>query len=240
MEYHMAYTHARYTEAAPLACWQGENGVQSFDLDGVGSIPAIPPTQSNAVYLLYWWVQWTRMMMMVDTLYIHGYSWIFLAFWNQISRPARAAGLIQCAHVCGWSRLKGSLFHAPPWQLCQGKRRPTKGSTRMQPTVTFPLCPWGRQRRRRRRRCRERLSVFLVLSRATTWILVKDGAEGAFRAGDQCVEQLRCLPALKIKKKQFLVSKVVDHVLVMNLKDWVECSLQLNVILNFPFHLIRK
>jgi hypothetical protein len=31
-------------------------------------------------------------------------------------------------------------------------------------------------------------------------ILVKDGAEGAFRTGDQCVEQLRCLPALKTEK----------------------------------------
>jgi hypothetical protein len=32
----------------------------------------------------------------------------------------------------------------------------------------------------------------------------------------------------------------MDHVLVMNLKDWLECSLQLNWILNFVFHLIRK
>jgi hypothetical protein len=29
----------------PWTSWQGESGVQSFDLDGVGSIPAIPPTQ---------------------------------------------------------------------------------------------------------------------------------------------------------------------------------------------------
>jgi hypothetical protein len=29
----------------PYPSWQGESGVQSFDLDGVGSIPAIPPTQ---------------------------------------------------------------------------------------------------------------------------------------------------------------------------------------------------
>ncbi len=29
----------------PWPSWQGESGVQSFDLDGVGSIPAIPPTQ---------------------------------------------------------------------------------------------------------------------------------------------------------------------------------------------------
>jgi hypothetical protein len=42
---------------------------------------------------------------MVYTWYIVVYPWIFLAFWNQISRPARAAGLIQCAHACGWSRV---------------------------------------------------------------------------------------------------------------------------------------
>ena len=29
----------------PWLRWQGENGVQSFDLNGVGSISAIPPTQ---------------------------------------------------------------------------------------------------------------------------------------------------------------------------------------------------
>ncbi len=79
-----------------------------------------------------WYILWC--MYMVYTLYIHGYSWIFLAFWNQISRPASAAGLIQCAHVCWWSR----LFHVLPWQLCQGKRRPTKGSTRLQPTLNLP------------------------------------------------------------------------------------------------------
>jgi hypothetical protein len=31
-----------------LPSWQGESGVQSFDLDGVGSIPAIPQTQFNS------------------------------------------------------------------------------------------------------------------------------------------------------------------------------------------------
>jgi hypothetical protein len=57
---------------------------------------------------------------------------------------------------------------------------------------------------------------------------VKDGGEGAFRAGDQCVEQLRLLPVLKIEKKLISICKAVDHVLVMNLKDLIECSLQLN------------
>jgi hypothetical protein len=34
-----------YIRPPPWPSWQGESGVQSFDLDGVGSIPAIPPTQ---------------------------------------------------------------------------------------------------------------------------------------------------------------------------------------------------
>ncbi len=29
----------------PWPSWQGESGVQSFDSDGAGSIPATPPTQ---------------------------------------------------------------------------------------------------------------------------------------------------------------------------------------------------
>jgi hypothetical protein len=52
---------------------------------------------------------------------------------------------------------------------------------------------------------------------------VNDGADGAFRTGDQCVKQLRRLPALKTEKKnQFLFAKAVNHVLVKNLKDWIE------------------
>ncbi len=49
-----------------------------------------------------------RIYMVYHLIYIHGiymvYPWIFLAFWNQILLPASAAGLIQCAHLCGWSR----------------------------------------------------------------------------------------------------------------------------------------
>jgi hypothetical protein len=76
------------------------------------------------------------------------------------------------------------LFHAPPWQLRQGRRRPTKGSIRLPPM--FPACRWWRRWRQRdsggggvagvfpfslswRRwlqrlqRCRGCLSIFLVL-----------------------------------------------------------------------------
>ncbi len=59
-----------------------------------------------------WYIIWCSIYM-VYTWYIVVYPWIFLAFWNQISRPARAAGLIQCAHAssCGWSRVFCSTRH---------------------------------------------------------------------------------------------------------------------------------
>ncbi len=56
-----------------------------------------------------WYIMW--FIYMVNTWYIHGYSWICLAFWNKILRPASAAGLIRCAHVCGWSREFYSTHH---------------------------------------------------------------------------------------------------------------------------------
>ena len=54
----------------------------------------------------------------------HVYTWIFLASGNQISRPARAAGLIQCAHVCGWSRVFYCTRH--PGICARGKGGPQK------------------------------------------------------------------------------------------------------------------
>ncbi len=53
-----------------------------------------------SIYLVYPWIY-----MVYHLTYIHGiyvvYPWIFLSLYNQISRLARAADLIQCAHVCG-------------------------------------------------------------------------------------------------------------------------------------------
>ncbi len=60
---------------------------------------------------------------------------------------------------------------------------------------------------------------------------LSERAEGACRqwqcrAGDQleCVKQVR----KSKKKRKYLFAKAVDHVLVMSLKDWIECSLHLN------------
>ncbi len=184
----------------------------------------------------------------LPVMYIHGivygvYPWIFLdipSVLNLNLKPGFAAG------PCCWSHsmctrvwvIESTLFHAPPWQLCHGEKAAYKSSTRLPPT--FPLCRWRRRWRRQQWWCGRRLSFLLVLSLASTWILVKDGGKGAFRASDQRAKQLRCLPALKIEKKDIPFANLVGQVLVMNLKDWIECSLQLNWILNFPFHLIRK
>ncbi len=74
----------------------------------------------------------------VCTWYIRGISTDIPSFL----KPDFAAG------PCCWShsirthvwviKTQSPLFHAPPWQLCQGKRRPTKGSTRLPPTLNLP------------------------------------------------------------------------------------------------------
>ncbi len=76
-------------------------------------------------------------------MYIHGiytaYLWIFLDIPSFLNFAGGA---------CCWSHwhsmrtrvwvIKSNLFHAPPWQLCEGKRLSTKGSTRLQPTSNLP------------------------------------------------------------------------------------------------------
>ncbi len=155
-----------------------------------------------------WYIIWC--MYMVYTWYIHGYSWIFLAFWNQtrILLLARAAGLTAFdAHTCAGDQEcftsipRATITIVPAW----GEKAADKGSARLPPT--FPFCPLWRRWRRRRQWCRRRLSVLLVLLWSTTWILVKDGGKGAFRAGDQFVEQLRCLPALKSRRRKFYLQR---------------------------------
>ncbi len=48
--------------------------------------------------------------------------WIFLAFYNQISRPPGPCCWSHSMRTRVWV-IKNVLFHAPPWQLCQGIRR---------------------------------------------------------------------------------------------------------------------
>ncbi len=167
--------------------------------------------------MVYPWI-----FMVFQLMDIHGihmvYPWIFLDIPSFL-KPDFAACQCCWSHSMrtGVWEIKSVLFHAPPWQLYQGKRLPTKGSTLL--LQTFPLCRWRLLWRWLLLLCPWCLSVVLVLSQATTWILVKDGADGAFRASAQCVKQSRCLPELKIKKKLNFYSRAVDHVLVVNLKD---------------------
>ncbi len=158
---------------------------------------------NDQVYTWYilgytWYIIWC--IYMVCTWYIVVYPWIFLAFWNQISRPASAACLIRRAHVCGWSRVFYSTRHHG--NCSRGKGRPQKAQPGCrQPPPSVACCGGdgggggGAA------------GVYRFLLWVTTWILVKDGAEGAFRAGDQCVEQLRWLPVLKIEKKIISICK---------------------------------
>jgi hypothetical protein len=126
----------------------------------------------------------------VYTRYIHGYS---LAFWDQISQQARAAGFIQCAHVWRVWVIKSVLFHAPPWQLCQGKGCPQQAQhdCRQPPPLSLAAAVT--------------VAAVAAVSRAASFSFpslvagsVLNGGESAFRAGDQCAKQLWCLPALKI------------------------------------------
>ncbi len=48
------------------------------------------------------------------------------------------------------------------------------------------------------------------------------------RAGDKCVKQVKKNADSKSKQKRKYLAKAVGHVLVMSLKDWIECSLHLN------------
>ncbi len=105
-------------------------------------------------------------------------------------KPDFAAG------QCCWSHsmrtrvwvIKSALFRVPPWQLPGERaahRRLNPTAANLSPlslaaavTEAAAAVSWAS-------------FCFIVLSQATILILVKDGAEGAFRAGDhQCVEQL--------------------------------------------------
>ncbi len=188
-----------------------------------------------------WYTWYIHVYPYVYTWYICGISmdisWMFLALWNQISWPASAAGLIQYAHVCGWS--KSVLFHVTQWQLCHGDKAAHKRLNRT--AATSPLCRWRRWWRLRRRQVSQVSFLFLVFLLATTWILVKDGGKGALKAGDQCVKPFRCLPELKIEKKiKFLFAKGSRPCSTGEPEwlVWMSSAIILNPELSF--HLIRK
>ncbi len=68
------------------------------------------------------------------------YPWIYLDI-PCFLKPDFSAGLCCWTHAMRTHLLlfKSVLLHAPPWQLCQGKRWSTKGSLLLLPGQTRPL-----------------------------------------------------------------------------------------------------
>jgi hypothetical protein len=205
------------------------------------------------------WVSWVTVVYMVypspwkymvhHLMYIHGicvvYPWIFLNMIPSFLKPDFAAGPPAPACCCQVSSnahtwvIKSVLFHAPPWQSCQGKRRPTKVSTRLPPT--FPLCRLLRRwRPLRRRRCRGQLSVFSLVTLVAGNDLNLGERWGRGSLPSQGRWPMCWTAKILACAEKNLFEKAVDHVQVMNLKNWIECSLQLNWILKVHFHLVRK
>jgi hypothetical protein len=100
------------------------------------------PCISSSISMVYPWIY-----MVYHWMYIHGIYVVHRGISMDIPRflkPVLAAG--QCWSHSMRTRVwvnQECLFHAPPWQLRQGTRRPTKGSTRLPPT--FPACRWWRR-----------------------------------------------------------------------------------------------
>jgi hypothetical protein len=76
----------------------------------------------SCIYHVYPWIY-----MVYHLMYIHGiyvvYPWIFLG------RSVLLVSFNAHTSLCNQS----VSFHAPPWQLCQGIKRPTKGSLLLSP-----------------------------------------------------------------------------------------------------------
>jgi hypothetical protein len=148
-----------------------------------------------------WYIIWC--IYVVYTWYIVEYPWTFRAFWNQISRQASTAGLIQCAHACGWSRVLDSKRHHG--NCARGKGCPQKAQ---------PDC----------RQCSPPVAQLLVAAVTAAAAAVSRAAfhfpsllagnnlnlgEGWGRGclqdrwpgRDHCVKELWLLSALKIEKK---------------------------------------
>ncbi len=132
--------------------------------------------------MVYPWISWYRDMAYDHLMYINGMYVVYCGISIDIPsflKPDFAAG------PCCWSHsmrtpvwvIKSVLFHVPPswWRgkwgytalVSQGKRLPTKGSTRLPPT--FPACCWWRQWRQLLWRCRGRLSVSCCWQGLESW-----------------------------------------------------------------------
>ncbi len=186
-----------------------------------------------SIWLVYLWISMEYHMMYIHDVYTV-YPWIFLDIpgfwiwiWNQILLLARVAGLIQCAHVFYSTRHYGNCARR---KGCPQKAQP--GCRQPSPSVAGGGGDGGAAAA-----AAVSLAYFCFSSLVTGNNLILGERWG--RGSLQRLYSLDAYLRWKSKKKN-LVARAVDHVLVMNLKDWLEYSLQLNWILNFLFHLIRK
>jgi hypothetical protein len=101
------YIHTVYTSTC-ISIEMDIHGI-SMDIPCISTQYILVHGISMDIHGYTWYIIWC--IYMVYMWYIHGYFWIFQAFWNQILMQASAAGLIQCAHVCGWSRVFYSTRH---------------------------------------------------------------------------------------------------------------------------------
>ncbi len=129
----------------------------SIEVDICSISMDIPCISTQYIHGYTWHIIWC--IYMVYMSYIHEYSWL-----SEIRFCCLPVLLDQCwshsVHTLVWM-IKSVLFHTPPWQLCQGKRLTTKGSTRLPPT--FPLCRLLLQWLWLLQWCCRFLPVFLVL-----------------------------------------------------------------------------
>jgi hypothetical protein len=115
------------------------HGIYHAYVDGI-SMDIPYHVYPHSIYMVYPWIY----------MDIHGISFdVYTWYICGISMDIPGYSFLKpdfAACPCCWSHsmctrvwvIKSVLFHAPPWQLCQGKRLPTKGPTLLPPT--FPLC----------------------------------------------------------------------------------------------------
>ena len=159
----------------------------------------------------------------VYTLYILGYPWIFLAFWNLILRPAHAAGLIQCAHVCGLSRVFYCMCH--PGSCARGNGDPQKALPDCRQPPPAVAGSGGD--------CGSGGVVAGIFPAFFPSLVVGNDLNLGERWGRRCLQgrwpmfqAAEMLACSKYREKiKLLFVKAVDHALVIDLKleGWFEC-----------------
>ncbi len=100
--YHV-YVDLNYIHGIYIVCpWI----YHAYPLDWIYMVyPWIFHVYPSSIYTVHPWIYMVYHWMYIHGIYVVYCAWIFLAFWDQISRQASATGLIQCTHACRWSRV---------------------------------------------------------------------------------------------------------------------------------------